>query len=343
MPNKFLLYSGLTLGLFFYTFFAKNFPGLSLILLGIFFSLIISEKFLNPNSFFKEIKYFKSRVNRYYRRYVLYTWLSICFFISFASILPEPEKVAEYVAPPAPIIASTPVMLTRPVNEKVQKIEVKNNKNDSYMLTGKVLSNYDGDTITVLIGDTKEKIRLLGIDTAEMAQGHWGIEAKKFTENLTKNKTVQVETDVQKRDKYGRLLGYVYVDGKFLNEELVKNGLAQILTYPPNVLYTDKFVKSQSEARNKKLNIWSDQGLKESPHDFRHKKDGSKIARNTIKKPSFKTTKKALETPIYLVHVNRKTGIYHGPGCRFYNCQNCTLEISSGEAEKQGYRHCQKE
>lgn len=208
--------------------------------------------------------------------------------------------------------------------------------------TGTVLSNHDGDTLLVKIGNKKEKVRLLGVDTAEIAQGYWGSEAQKFTEKTTKGKEIKLETDVQERDKYGRLLAYVYVDNVFINELLVKEGYAQLLTYAPNVKYVDTLKKSQEEAKASSKGIWGKNGLKETPYEFRHK------GKKTQKAP--KTTKvieKAIDIKISksskkdLVHVNKNSGVYHFSNCEHYNCRNCSIEITEEEAIAKGYhRHC---
>jgi len=65
-----------------------------------------------------------------------------------------------------------------------------------------------------------------------------------------------LEFDAQKRDKYGRLLAYVYVDDVFVNAWLVENGFAQVMTVPPDVKYQDLFLKLQKEARQNKKGLW---------------------------------------------------------------------------------------
>lgn len=113
----------------------------------------------------------------------------------------------------------------------------------------------DGDTIVL---DTGEHVRYIGIDTPE--QGHlYYSEAKRENERLVKGKTVKLEYDVGRTDKFGRTLAYVYVNGIFVNAELVKGGYAVIATYPPNVKYADKFRALQEEARKEKRGLW---GLK---------------------------------------------------------------------------------
>ena len=205
--------------------------------------------------------------------------------------------------------------------------------------TIKVIDNHDGDTLTVELNGKKEKVRLVGVDTAEIAQGYWGEEARKYVENLTKGKTLKLETDIQERDMYGRILGYVFIDDKFLNLMLLEDGYAMLLTYPPNVKYVYKFTEAQKKAREAGKGIWNPKkGLTQSPYDFRHNKD------NTIKKPEQTNTASPSSTISKAkVHVNIKSMVYHLPGCKNYNCKNCTLELTENEAIKKGYTKCKQE
>lgn len=127
----------------------------------------------------------------------------------------------------------------------------------------------DGDTIELTSG---EKLRYIGIDTPEKAEPFYQ-EAKNFNRKLVEGKKIRIEFDVQKRDKYGRLLGYVYVDDIFVNAELLKAGLAVLYTYPPNVKYVDYFTQLQKEARQLKSGIWSE---KIEPEQFYLAVKGSK-------------------------------------------------------------------
>lgn len=139
-------------------------------------------------------------------------------------------------------------------------------------LRGKVVKVADGDTVTIMTDAGKERIRLVGIDTPEKKQAPWGPRAKAFTEKLVMGKQVRVETDVEARDRYGRVLGYLFVNGTFVNLELVRQGYAMLYTSPPNVAHTDAFVAAQREAREGGRNIWSPSGgLTETPYEFRHK------------------------------------------------------------------------
>ena len=69
--------------------------------------------------------------------------------------------------------------------------------------------------------------------------------------------TIRIEFDVQKKDKYGRLLAYVYLpNGTMLNEEIVKAGYANLMTVPPNVKYQERLLKAYREARENGRGLW---------------------------------------------------------------------------------------
>ena len=137
--------------------------------------------------------------------------------------------------------------------------------NPLYGYLAKVSRIIDGDTIKLTNGET---IRYIGIDTPETKHPYkpieaFGKEATEFNKQLVKGKTVRIETDVQKKDKYGRTLAYVWVDIIFVNAELVKQGYAQVATYPPNVKYQKLFLKLQAEAREAGRGLWSEDSSKE--------------------------------------------------------------------------------
>lgn len=143
-----------------------------------------------------------------------------------------------------------------------------------------VLKVTDGDTFTIRIKGKNEKVRLIGVDSPEVyhnkkdpGQEPWGTKAKKFAENLVLNKEVKVVTDVTPRDKYGRLLAYVYVGNTFVNLEMIKSGNAMLLTYPPNVAHVDEFTAAQKKAREANMGIWDrNNGLDTSPYQYRRNK-----------------------------------------------------------------------
>ena len=130
----------------------------------------------------------------------------------------------------------------------------------------KVSKITDGDTFYVTTSSSeKYKIRLIGIDAPEtrnvgvkVRKEYFGTEAKIFVTQLLKNKKVKLIFDVQKTDRYGRVLAYVYLEnGIFLNQYLVEKGYAVVSTFPPNVKFVEVFTKAEKSARNKKLGLWN--------------------------------------------------------------------------------------
>lgn len=130
----------------------------------------------------------------------------------------------------------------------------------------------DGDTLELESG---ERVRMIGIDTPEVHESYklqrdsrrtkqstdtikkLGARSWDFTRNLVEGKRVSLEFDVEKHDKYDRLLAYVYLkDGTFVNAEIVKYGYASLMTYPPNVRHADFFLKLYQQARSEKRGLW---------------------------------------------------------------------------------------
>ena len=132
-----------------------------------------------------------------------------------------------------------------------------------------LVSVTDGDTIRVKrkSGETAT-VRYLLVDTPESSHPTLGKQAyseaaKKFNEELVSNGTLELEFDKgDQTDKYDRLLAYVYVDGKSVQEALIQNGLARVgYIYPPNDSNVDKYRAVEEEVKKEKLNIWSVDGF----------------------------------------------------------------------------------
>ncbi len=135
-----------------------------------------------------------------------------------------------------------------------------------------VVEVHDGDTVSVIMNKKREKIRLIGIDAPEIGQKPWGEKAKKYLETLLifSGWKVKPEFDVDKRDKYGRILAYLWTtNGEMVNLLMVKAGYAMLFTFPPNVKYVTELKSAQREARDMGLGIWAEKGLKEKPGDYR--------------------------------------------------------------------------
>jgi len=119
----------------------------------------------------------------------------------------------------------------------------------------------DGDTIYVQLADRVEKIRYIGVNTPEIhhpikGEEPGGREAAAMNRRLVGGRPVRLELDVRSRDRYGRLLAYVWLGDTMVNAELVRRGYAQVMTVPPNVRYQDLFVKLQREARDAGRGLW---------------------------------------------------------------------------------------
>ena len=131
-------------------------------------------------------------------------------------------------------------------------------KTEKQELLFKVIKVIDGDTIKLENG---EVVRYLGIDTPETVHPSkpvqcFGKEASAKNKELVEGKLVKLEKDITDRDKYGRLLRYVWVGDLFVNDELVRQGYAYVYTYPPDVKYTEQFVQAQKEARENNRGLW---------------------------------------------------------------------------------------
>lgn len=120
-------------------------------------------------------------------------------------------------------------------------------------LTGKVVKVTDGDTVIIITDDnTQVKIRLHGVDCPERKQD-FGNKARQFTSLSAFGKTVKVE--VKDKDRYGRLVAIVKLpDGRILNEELLKNGLAWHYKHYDQ---SEKYTVLEHQAKRDKLGVWS--------------------------------------------------------------------------------------
>lgn len=124
--------------------------------------------------------------------------------------------------------------------------------------TVKVTRIIDGDTIEIEGG---ERVRYIGIDTPETVDPRktvqcFGVEASKKNKELMEGKTVRLEKDITDRDKYKRLLRYVWLGDTLVNLALVQAGFAHSYSYPPDIKHQDKFFVAEKQAREAKFGLW---------------------------------------------------------------------------------------
>ncbi len=191
----------------------------------------------------------------------------------------------------------------------------------------------DGDTICVNYNGVSEKVRLIGVDTPEtvhptIGEEAYGHEASDYTMARLSNQIIELELDVQERDQYGRLLAYIWIGSELFNETLVREGYAQVSTYPPNIKYVDRFTAAQTAARDAGRGLWGIEQSTSTPIDPGQDKQ---LVKNSSPPGSFK----------YLGSI--KSNKYHYPTCKYVetiNPENLIGFHSKAEAEAAGYYPC---
>jgi micrococcal nuclease len=195
------------------------------------------------------------------------------------------------------------------------------------LLRGKVTRVVDGDTIEVSLGTRVERVRLIGVDTPELGTIE-GQVAKDYTEKNLSGAVIFLELDAQTRDRYGRLLAYIWtkepktrseseIRDKMFNARLLLEGHGVLLTIPPNVKYVEYFTKFQQAGRENKMGIWS-----LDPEDTRAP-------------PKKKTS--------YPYIGNRNTYKFHWASCRYVGMMNPKNKVpfrTREEAIRAGYIPC---
>lgn len=172
----------------------------------------------------------------------------------------------------------------------------------------------DGDTIVVAGVGT---VRLIGVDTPETVDPRkpvqfFGKEASEFTRRMAEGKVVRLEYDVQRTDKYQRVLSYVYLpDGSFLNAEIVKQGYGHAYVQYP-FKYLDQFRDYERQAREGRRGLWSD--------------TATAVEQKTTSNESAR------------VWVNTASKVYHCPGTRYYGATKSGKYMRQDEALAGGYR-----
>ena len=132
------------------------------------------------------------------------------------------------------------------------------------------LNLIDGDSILVVYQDHSQQVRLIGIDAPEWGQ-EYGSKAKAHAMGFCFGQSLRLEFDKERKDRYGRLLAYVYSGDKMLNEELVRAGLAIVIKVKPNTRYYARLKKVEGKARIERRGFWLRGGLEMTPGQWRKK------------------------------------------------------------------------
>jgi micrococcal nuclease len=234
---------------------------------------------------------------------------------------------------------------TTPVSEPEQPPEDEIVTQDPGIktLTGTVTKVVDGDTAHILINDQDETVRFIGVDTPETKHPSepiepYGPEASEYTSSQLQGKTVYLEIDVTERDKYNRLLAYIWLEkptvgeekevrDKMFNSKLLLNGYAQTLTIPPNIKYTEYFTKFQTEAREANKGLW---GI-----EAKDSTSTTPPVSTVTETPPLKEPAKNQEVIVYITNTGAK---YHQGWCRYL--KKSKISISLENAKARGYDPC---
>lgn len=135
------------------------------------------------------------------------------------------------------------------------------------VIAAAVIRVIDGDTAEMSLQGRSERVRFIGMDAPERGRPYFN-EATAYTTQLIGGKTLFLESDIGQRDRYGRLLAYLWLSEPFtideasirasmVNARLLLEGYASVMTIPPNIRYVDWFTSFQTESRNQGRGLWA--------------------------------------------------------------------------------------
>lgn len=200
----------------------------------------------------------------------------------------------------------------------------------------------DGDTLILELPSqlsgriSEERVRLIGIDTPETVHPErgeeaFGREASDYAKAMLENQDVYLELDVQERDRYGRILGYVYLvdpNGTWtweglrltqVNLAMLEAGLADLLTIAPNVRYVELYTETLRAVRAEGMGMWA--GLEEGAE----------------------CVPMGSECPASCPIKGSNSGIYHLPGGQFYSRTTNPAACFASEVDAVGAGHRRSE
>ena len=192
---------------------------------------------------------------------VIFCFLIIVLGLGFLWYGLSPAEIKEIPPQPTtpPVVENTPIATTSASlgidGERAYVIKVVDG--DTFSAKGGPASGWEGEEVTV---------RFIGIDTPETVDprrpvGCFGKQASNETKSILSGKMVILQRDISDKDKYGRLLRYVFLpldDGRtlFVDDYLVREGFARVYTYPPDVKYNEQLREAEREARENNRGLW---------------------------------------------------------------------------------------
>ena len=185
----------------------------------------------------------------------------------------------------------------------------------------------DGDTVVLLIDGSPVKVRLIGVDTPETVHPsrpvqHYGKEASAFTRNLLRGESVYLKYGLERTDRYGRLLAYLYraPDGLFVNAEIVRQGYGHAYVQFP-FEHMDRFVALQARAREASKGLWAASVVPVAPKPA--------VSSMAVRAPASHD-----HETVYVTKSGKK---YHKDGCRYLSKSKKAISI---EEAKEQYTAC---
>lgn len=233
--------------------------------------------------------------------------------------------------------------------------------NNKQLIPATISKNVDGDTVDITLNGKVEKVRMLCVDTPETHHPRLGVqplgpEASDYTKKILAVGTkVQIEPAIgDGRDKYGRLLAYIYINGKMFNEMLLEQGLARVAyIYAPNTKYVDEFYAIQKDAQKKGIGIWSIEDYAKEDGYHTDATNGAKQGTSTNKNTDSTNSSSGnnyqnnpsddQEANLNCkgkIKGNANSHVYHVPGGSYYEStkDNIVWFCTEKEAEDAGYR-----
>ncbi|MDS9470944.1 thermonuclease family protein [Sporosarcina pasteurii] len=259
----------------------------------------------------------------------------------------QPDAVVAIIGDSSDLLISDHVDINKQLTTTV-KIDVPSERalpSDVQGIKTKVKRVIDGDTIIVKMDGKEERVRLILVDTPETKHPQMGVqpfgpEASAFTTEQLEGKVITLEVGVQERDRYGRVLAYVWIGDKLFNQTLLEKGLARVAVYPPNTKYLDEFKAAQNNAKKKAVGIWSIENYV-SAKGFNDQQQNHSVV--TTSKPNVETQQVQKTEPDESGECNIKgssSGIYHVPGSTYYErtTNPARMFCSVEEAHNAGFR-----